>query len=162
MPLKVNLRQLTRDSVHLDGEISAAELDLDTKDPMVQVKEPLHYDLEVQQLEQNILAQGELKVALDCECVRCLKPFKHNVMIEDWACHLPLEGEDRATIVDDSVDLTQYIREDILLAFPVHPVCKPECVGLTGANSGAKKKSSSQAEKGPSAWAELDKLKFRS
>ena len=162
MPLTVNLRHLARDTVQLDGELPVEELDLQLQDPMVQVKQPLRYDLEVQQLEQNILAQGTLELALDCECVRCLKPFQHKVIIEGWACHLPLEGEDRATVVDDSVDLTPFVREDILLAFPVHPVCKPECAGLTGAKSGAKKKSTSQAEAGPSAWAELDKLKFRS
>ena len=34
--------------------------------------------------------------------------------------------------MDDSVDLTAVIREDILLAFPAHPVCDPHCAGLAG------------------------------
>jgi uncharacterized metal-binding protein YceD (DUF177 family) len=33
-------------------------------------------------------------------------------------------------VVNDSVDLTSYLREDILLAFPQHPLCDPGCRGL--------------------------------
>lgn len=163
MSLTVNLRHLTRDSICLKGELPVAELDLDMHDEMVQVKRPLHHDLEVQLLEQNLLVRGTLQLTLDCECVRCLKPFQQKIELTDWACHLPLEGDDRVSVVDDSVDLTPFIREDILLAFPAHPVCDPECGGLTGKPTGSKKnKASNPAEAVPSAWAELDKLKFRS
>jgi uncharacterized metal-binding protein YceD (DUF177 family) len=80
------------------------------------------------------------------------------VEVLGWACHLPLEGEDKITADNDSVDLTPYIREDMLLEFPQHPLCKPDCAGL-------KKKSKVQKMDAPeklkpSAWSELDKLKL--
>lgn len=163
MPLNVNLRHLTRDSVRLKGELPVKELDLDIHDELVQFKEPLRHDIEVQLLEQNILAQGKLEITVDCECVRCLKSFRYKLKLPDWVCHLPLVGEDAAKVTDDSVDLTEYVREDILLAFPAHPVCKPDCAGLAGTESGSKKKRSPGAGKQkPSAWDALDKLKFRS
>jgi uncharacterized protein len=112
--------------------------------------------LEVQRLEANLLVQGKLHFVLDCECARCLKPFQRELNFDDWSLHLPLSGEDRAEIVNDSVDLTPYIREDILLAFPQHPLCESECGGLenplaTGAD---------QIEEPSSAWSELNKLKL--
>lgn len=163
MPLTVNLRHLTRDSICLEGELPVAELELDMHDEMVQPSHPLHHNLEVQLLDKNLLVRGALHLTLDCECVRCLKPFQYKIELTDWACHLPLEGDDRVSVVDDSVDLTPYIREDILLAFPAHPVCDPECGGLTGQPAGSKKNiATSPAEADPSTWAELDKLKFRS
>lgn len=163
MPLKVNLRHLTRDNIRLEGDLPVSELELDIHDELVRAKHPLHHDLEVQLLEQNLLVQGTLQLTLDCECARCLKPFQHKLELADWVCHLPLEGEERVSVSDDSVDLTPFIREDILLAFPAHPVCDPECGGMTGKPTGSKKsKATSPAKEGPSAWAELDKLKFRS
>lgn len=163
MSLTVNLRHLIRDNICLRGELPVAELELDIHDDLVQAKRPLRHDLEVQLLNQNLLVRGTLELTLDCECVRCLKPFQHKIELMDWACHLPLEGDDRVAVVDDSVDLTPFIREDILLAFPAHPVCDPECGGLTGKPTGSKKnKATRSAPAGPSAWAELDKLKFRS
>jgi uncharacterized metal-binding protein YceD (DUF177 family) len=70
-----------------------------------------------------------------------------------------LEGEDKVSVENDCVDLTPFIREDILLDFPQHPLCKPECAGLKTKSQAPKVKD---AEKEASAvWAELDKLKLK-
>ena len=161
MPLVVNLRHLEAHNVELEGELPVKELDLDTRDEVIQVTQPLKYDLEVQKLDNSLLAQGSLDLVLDCQCVRCLKPFKYPLKLEDWAAHLPLEGEDRVPVANDLVDLTPAVREDILLAFPQHPLCDPECRGLPKTSIGSKKtKKSSQAEPESPAWAELNKLKL--
>jgi len=160
--LSVNLRHLTRHNVVLKGELPATELDLETHDEMVQARQPLWHDLEVELLDDSLLVRGSLRLTLDCECVRCLKPFQHHLALDDWACHLALKGEDKVAIVDDSVDLTAVIREDILLAFPAHPVCDTRCAGLVGARPVLEKnKGSGVGKLKPSAWTELDKLKFR-
>jgi uncharacterized protein len=164
MPLTVNLRHLEKKDLVLEGELSAQELELDKVDPMIQVPEPLKYDLEVERVDDSLLVQGELRLNLKCECVRCLKPFKYKVELTNWAAHLPLAGEDKVDVVNDSVDLTPPIREDILLAFPQHPLCKADCSGLPkGAAAKLKKVSGAgKIEEGKSsAWAELDKLKLK-
>lgn len=146
----------------LKGELSAADLDLETHDEMVRAELPLQHDLEVQLLDDSLLVRGSLRLTLDCECVRCLKHFQYRLELKDWTCHLPLKGEEKVPVVDDSVDLTEVIREDIFLALPAHPVCEARCGGLTGAKPGSKKnKGSGPTESIPSAWTELDKLKFR-
>jgi len=75
---------------------------------------------------------------------------------------LPLEGEESVPVVNDCVDLTPYVREDILLEFPQHPLCDAECRGLPNSISGKATKplKSDQAETGSTAWSELNKLKF--
>ena len=131
-------------------------------DELIHVREPLKYDLEAQQLEQAVLAQGTLSLALECECVRCLKKFQHVLRIEGWASHLPLDGDDKVDVVSDCVDLTPYIREDIVLAFPQHPLCSQDCRGLvsTQKKQGKGVGTSKAADPGVT-WAELDKLKLR-
>jgi len=161
MPLRVNLRHLARHELMLKGELPVGELDLELRDELVQARLPLHYNLEVQELDDSVLARGELQLDLDCECVRCLKPFEYRLKLSDWVCHLPLKGEEKVSVVDDSVDLTPQIREDILLTLPAHPVCNPQCVGLAGKSSGSKKKKATGASRtAGSAWDELDKLKL--
>jgi uncharacterized protein len=154
MSLKVNLRHLEERDLHLKGELPAEELDLGLTDEMMLAKKPLHYDLEVETVAPGILIRGKLDLTLDCECVRCLKTFEKRIVFEDWTVHLPLEGEEKVAVDNDCVDLTPFIREDMLLEFPQHPVCKPECAGL-------KKSGRGEIETGPSAWNELDKLNFR-
>ena len=161
MAILINLRHLETKSQELEGECPASDLDLEKGDELISLNEPLKYELEAQLMEQAVLVQGRLELVLDCECARCLKPFRQVLEIDDWACHIPLEGEEKAVVISDCVDLTPYIREDILLEFPRHPVCNPECPGLKQPNIGKSKKSGAgKTGKDSTAWAELDKLKL--
>jgi uncharacterized protein len=162
MPILINLRELEKDDLHLEGELPVAELDIANVDELIKGEEPLQYDLEVHKLEDSILAQGNVSLDLKCECARCLKPFIYRLELEDWACHVALEGEEKTAIANDCVDLTPMVREDILLGFPQHPLCKPECGGLPKKAIVKTKKASGagQTKEKLSAWAELNKLKF--
>jgi uncharacterized protein len=162
MPLLINLRHLEAHEIKLTGELPVEELDLEDKDEMCRAQKPLVYDLEVEQMEKSVLVQGRLKLPLQCECVRCLKAFEHKLELKHWTRLLLLEGEEKTPVRDDCVDLTPYVREDILLEFPQHPLCEAECRGLPANEMGKAKKTTKPGEPGqkPSAWAELDKLKF--
>jgi uncharacterized protein len=162
MPLIVNLRHLEEHSLRLEGELPVAELTLDLRDQVIRAGRPLRYELEVQRVDQALLVQGRLHLTLECECVRCLKPFEHNLELRGWTLHMPLEGEEAAAVVNDCVDLTPYLREDILLEFPQHPLCDANCGGLPKACLGRTRKTGDGAPKkdAASAWGELDKLKL--
>jgi uncharacterized protein len=159
MSLKVNLRYLETRNVNLRGELSLAELDLDVRDELIHVISPVEFDLEIEKLDDAILIQGELRVELECECVRCLKKFKRALNLENWTLHLPLSGDDAVSVDNDCVDLTPFVREDILLEFPQHPLCRRDCGGLKP-KTGKSKKIAGKAELKPSVWTELNKLKL--
>jgi len=160
MALLINLRHLERDDLALAGELPIAELDLDLRDELIRPEKPLVYDLVVQKLEDNLLVRGQLILPLACECVRCLKAFEYELKLPDWTCLLPLSGEEKVVVTADSVDLTPFFREDILLELPQHPLCQPDCGGLKKPHP-EKAKPNSRSRNEPSAWAELNKLKVR-
>jgi uncharacterized protein len=146
-------------SVHLEGEISPEELEFSKPDEMVQPNQPLEYDLEVEQSGLNLLVQGKLHLTLDCQCVRCLRPFQYEIDLDPYDALVPLEGEDKAPVVNDLVDLTPFLREDILLAFPQHPLCEADCDRVPELKHTNSSGSSAQGQK--SAWDELNKLKLK-
>ena len=159
--LTVNLHHLEAHEIHLQGELSVNELDLDVHDPMIHPHQPVHYDLTVEKLPDGLLVSGSLRLTLECACVRCLEPFRHELNLADWNCHLPFVGEDKVVVDNDCVDLTPYLREDILLELPQHPLCKPDCGGLEKTSTGkAKPGRLSRDEAASSPWAELNKLKL--
>ena len=160
MPLILNLRLLKDQELKLQGSIPVAELDLDIRDEAVREVFPLEYDLTVQEMDDALLIQGRLRLPLACECVRCLKRFDPGVDLPDWACHLPLTGDDAVLVTNDCVDLTPFLREDILLEFPQHPLCEPECRGLPKQTTGEtpKRRPAPEADSKPSPWGALDKL----
>jgi uncharacterized metal-binding protein YceD (DUF177 family) len=148
--------------VELRGELPVEELDLDLRDELIQTREPLRYEIEAQLLERNVLVQGRLNLVLHCECARCLKPFQTTLRLDPWTLHLPLDGEEAAPVNGDFVDLTPYVREDILLEFPQHPLCETDCRGLPVKEGKAKKATKTgDSIQEPSAWSELDKLKLK-
>ena len=162
MPLLFNIRHLEHQTVTLRGELPAAELDLGGIDELIQANSPLQHDLVVERHDRSILVQGCLGLSLRCECVRCLKGFEYRLAFDSWSCLLPLEGEDKVLVSNDCVDLTPYLREDIVLAFPQHPLCEPECRGLMASSPKVARLSSDMSVTGDrsSAWAELNKLKL--
>lgn len=154
----INLRHLEDHPVTLEDELTPEELDVGNKDSLIQVNEPLEYSIEVQEMEKALLLQGGLRLTLDCECARCLKPFPYTLDLANWTCHVPLEGEEKAAVVNDCVDLTPYLREDIVLAFPQRPLCGPDCQGLPGIQQ---KTAGTSSELTSNPWAELNKLKLK-
>ena len=160
MPLIINLRHLENRNLVLRGELPLAELELDLHDELIRATQPLLYDLEIEMLDDSLLVQGLLQLTLECQCARCLKSFKFELELDPWVQHLPLEGEEAVSIKNDCVDLTPLMREDILLGFPQHPLCRPDCDGFKQANVGKARKTVGKDESKPSAWAELNKLKL--
>jgi uncharacterized metal-binding protein YceD (DUF177 family) len=159
MPLQINIRHVEEKELRLRGLLPVAELDLGDTDELIHPRLPLHYDLAAQMVGDAILVQGRLELTLDCECARCLKPFHYRLLLEPWVAHLPLAGPEKAPRKDDLADLTPYLREDILLELPQHPLCQADCAGLPNRAKDNKTKGAGPTD-GSSAWAELNKLKF--
>ena len=161
MPLVVNLRRLQDEPQELSGELPVSELSSEPLDETLHFPNPLNYELTVTLMEDAILVQGELHLAMECDCVRCLKQFPFNLDLPVFAAHLPLAGEEAVPVADDSVDLTPFLREDILLTLPQHPLCKPDCRGLSQLAAGGASGQTSQTNAGASAWAALNQLKLK-
>ena len=162
MSLLVHLPQLDDRNTELAGELPVAELNFGIADEAIHFAHPLEYALSVQHLQDSLLVTGVLDLALDCECVRCLTPFPHRIRLSGWACYVPLTGEDAPKVTHDSVDLTPYIREDMVLALPTHPVCRNDCPGLTGDSQKTLRAASGISQHAVSPWDELNKLKLKS
>jgi uncharacterized protein len=160
MALIINLRLLSQETLFLQGELSSAELDFGLRDDMFQITRPVQYDLAAEMVDDAILLRGRLSAELACECVRCLKPFTRPLELPELTLHLPLTGEEAVTTDNDNVDLTPFLREDMILEFPQHPLCEPDCAGLKKVDKNQAREAGSKPETSASAWAELNKLKL--
>lgn len=113
--MKIEVRDIPEEGLHLEGDIQEDIFQLKPSD--AQPVGPLHYELDVSIISDSILVQGTLRSTFRMECVRCLEPFEQTLEREEFAHSEPIEG--RSTI-----DLTDPIREDILLVLPIHPHCE--------------------------------------
>ena len=132
MAIKIFLDDLHNEQLHLEGELTPAELELalDEDEALMQPAGPLSYALTASESDDTLIVFGQLQMDFTAECGHCLKPFSFPVNLPQWAVALPLKGDDAIEFNGDSVDLTPWLREDILLGLPQHPLCGSACEGL--------------------------------
>ncbi len=151
--MKVHINQIPEDGKRIEGEESNAMLDL--HEPDVKPVSPVRYALDVGLSGGGLFATGEVGVDMQLRCVTCLEEFRYPNVVPNFACQVELEGA-------ELVDLTELVREDILLALPAHPHCdwngEKAC---TGASHPAIRETPSEplAER-EEVWGALDQLKI--
>ncbi len=155
----IHLVQLKKEAIEQKGSVVPKDLDLGEDDELIHGDCPLEYEYRAELLGDEILVEGNLSLDLHCECARCLKPFIHTIEISPWSCLLQIKGDDAIEIAGDSIDLTPIMRDDVLLEFPQHPLCEPDCPGLKpNFNRGHVAKTEDSEES--SVWKRLDDLKL--
>jgi len=120
----------------IDEDISAWQDDLGCVGPAVGLARLLRTDA-------GILVQGRIGTKVRLTCSRCLAEFEivmQTAVEEEFRAggqfatdhRNSAEEADPALQIDDlhTLDLREVVRQQLLLALPLHPVCRPECAGL--------------------------------
>ena|SRR6266481_5550686 len=153
--MKVHLNQIPSEGKRYEGEDPSSILDL--HEPEVQPVSPVSYGLDVGVSGGGLFATGRLGVEMRLQCVVCLENFVRPVEVNDFACQVELTG-------NETVDLTEPMREDILLALPAHPHCDWNgdrvCPGAFPTAMVAP--TADPAAEPPPVWSALDQLKLKS
>jgi uncharacterized protein len=83
---------------------------------------------------QGLLVQVKLRAAQQVECVRCLSDFDQPLEVDftELYAFTPRSVTDSNLILpeDGYIDLEPLVREYMLLAIPISPLCSPDCKGL--------------------------------
>jgi hypothetical protein len=114
--LVIDLADLPAEGRVVAGELPAAVFDLEPGGP--RPLSPLRYRLFVEHDGDHLTASGELSADFSFDCVRCLEPFTDRITLDGYLMEEEVGGKSQ------SVDLTDRVREDILLALPGHPRCE--------------------------------------
>ncbi|GAK61438.1 hypothetical protein U27_01338 [Candidatus Vecturithrix granuli] len=132
------LHALTKLSVDFDAQ----QCDLPREIGMLVT--PIHLDAQVRKVREEVVIEGQVLAWIQMSCARCLKP--HQVHLDDSfeVKYLPYPKEldsveeielnetDMSIIyyTGEDINLTELVREQVLLLLPVKPLCKTDCAGL--------------------------------
>jgi uncharacterized metal-binding protein YceD (DUF177 family) len=152
--MKVHLRQIPADGLHLEGEEKCLISELETDE--LRCAGPLRYELDLGISDGSLWASGSLTQPVELRCVSCLDKFVHEINVPAFAVHTELSGP-------ETIDLAPYMREDLLLSMPAHPHCDRDggktCKGAAPKLS--KFEEDEAAAKREHDWEVLDKLKLK-
>jgi uncharacterized protein len=95
-------------------------LDLDTND--VKISGPVHASAQILKDEACINIELLIKAPAKITCSRCLKEFEQQ-MLKKVQLDFQIDGQ-------SVIDITKDIREEIIMDYPLKPLCKDDCRGL--------------------------------
>ena len=122
-----------------------------------ELTEPVTGRLRVTNARQNVVVRGNAKTSVVLQCSRCLNDFNFPVdlnldvvvPLSTFNAHLGAlrvsdDGDDGMELSPDdiallfqehSLDVDELVRQAIVLAIPIQPLCSPDCPGLPEAQS---------------------------
>jgi uncharacterized protein len=154
MGLTVVIRHIPPEGMPLNGQLSADELSLGFEG--VTAAGALEYDLCAEVVSKELLVRGSLRLSVQFVCSRCLAPFRADVRSAAYSFNR------RVTDEEETIDLTESVREDIIMALPLKPLCSQGCRGLCPRCGGDLnvQQCSCPTQSGDMRWGSLDDLKL--
>jgi len=135
------------------GKETSIKGEVDVSFPVeeINVRGPVRYALKLMNVGDAILVTGTLKGNVLLTCVRCLKEFETPLTVEVEEQYGPkerfperteeeveLKEKDFTFNIDEEgvIDLTEAIRQNLITALPIKPLCDKKCRGIGGQGSG--------------------------
>lgn len=138
--LVVDVGRLDPEGEELEGEVECVDLD----EEFVKSFGGVRYRLQVQAVGSELLVRGKLEQDFDLVCSRCGRDFDDTIYVDDFVASFEI-GEKT-----DEIDLTEEIRESVILSLPTYPVCDETCPGV---------ERKAEQRLADDRWNVLDKLK---
>lgn len=141
----VDLERVPPEGQVIDRSVDPSALSIESRE--FRLTEPVKVSGRLVRVDGDAFRlRGRLVTEVEFSCVLCLEPFGADVGEELDLLYLPqsdnvaAEGEHEHGLGDDElavsfyrndeIDLAHMIWEQIVLALPMKPVCKPDCQGL--------------------------------
>lgn len=138
-PFVIDTRALGRrpGSMRKDSHTVPAPADLGVE--MVGVPEgaDVELDIRLEAVLEGVLITGTARAPLSGECARCLDPLTSSIEVEFQELYVyddTRSGEnaedDERRLEGDLIDLEPVVRDAMVLALPLSPLCQDDCPGL--------------------------------
>jgi uncharacterized metal-binding protein YceD (DUF177 family) len=139
-PWKVDLRELGRRA----GSLQELDRTLPAPEPWrveligVPAGAEIRLQLRLESVMEGVLVSGEIDAPLEGSCARCLEPIEDTLSLSvqelfaySGSTTEATSEEDEVRRVDgDYLDLEPMVRDAVVLALPLAPVCSEDCSGL--------------------------------
>ena len=95
--------------------------------------ESIGIDVRYESVMDGVLVTATAEVPITAECGRCLDPIETTVSVpglELFGYERDPEDPDAPVLEGDLLDLEPVVRDAVVRALPLNPLCDPDCEGL--------------------------------
>jgi uncharacterized protein len=139
-PLVLDTRDLPRSpgAMRVQERVVPAPPDLGLELIGVPAGEPLTLTIRLEWVTEGVLVSARARAALRGECGRCLREisdtldveFQHLYAYEHSTTEETTDEDEVGRMRGDLIDLEPELRDEVVLALPLHPICREDCPGL--------------------------------
>lgn len=136
-PLVLDTRELGRrpGSMRNVERTVAAPADLGLEMVAVPTGADLELDLRLESVMEGVLVSGTARAPLAGECARCLEPLTSELEVTIQQMYAypgsgSADDEEIDQLEGDYINLEPALRDAVVLALPLSPVCSEDCLGL--------------------------------
>jgi uncharacterized protein len=137
--MKLEIRQITGDGADMHFSETAEEMEITNGG--VKFPNPIEVDLSAMLSGDEIICQGEIYTTVEVECSRCLDIFDMAIKSDmhfviqllDATTETDTDGDEDYEVIPKTqniLDISQRVRDAILLSIPLKPLCDEACKGL--------------------------------
>ena len=119
--MKINTNQIPAEGLVLSEETDPRALELEIDN--IRFQGPIFVKAIVSRITNTVEADVSLQGKIKLECSRCLSEYSLN-LDKQFKLFFPVSG------AKSVIDLSQDIREEIILDYPFKPLCSEGCLGL--------------------------------
>jgi uncharacterized protein len=96
---------------------------------------PVELQLRLESVVEGVLVSGLGRAQASGECVRCLDPVVIDLVLDlqelfAYPESAAADADEIAQLEDEFVDFEPVLRDAVVLALPLQPVCQDACLGL--------------------------------
>ncbi len=118
--MKIQVNRVPAEGVKEHAVYDPAALDMERED--IRPTGPFDVDAQITLVDKELVVIADIHCAVHMTCARCLEAFEAPVG--------PRAIFSYSVEPDDLVDITEDVRQEIILAYPMVPVCRADCKGL--------------------------------
>ncbi len=136
--MKIDLRQSKPEGDEIDFSTSAEDLELNIEG--AGFPEPIEGQLQLNRSGDEIIVDGRVSTMVELECSRCLEVFDEAInarmrfVIQMLETVDPQDSNDEDFIIlpktVSEYDISERVREALILEMPLKPLCSENCQGL--------------------------------
>jgi uncharacterized protein len=119
--MKVDVNAITEEGIIKQEDIQASRWDLDTPD--IKFVKDIHLWCEFRKIRNEILVKVQVSSDRKARCSRCLETSTYQANQEFYLSY-------NKKTIGQFLEVDSQIREEILLDWPMKPLCKDDCKGI--------------------------------
>ena len=119
--MKIAINQIPPEGLVLTEAFAPGVLDLETE--LIKFSGPVKVIAKVDKITNAVTVRLNINVPMHASCSRCVEDFRIDFRKDANLNYSAGKNE-------LSIDLDPDIREEIILDYPIKPLCKPDCKGL--------------------------------